>query len=65
MRLLRPCFDENNAPTDVVKSVELHVLFAANAELISPLTEGEIEACIEQMTAENRLFRSDDTLYEV
>ena len=37
--------------------------FLAEAEKKSPFSEAEIDACIEKMSDDNKLMRSEDTIY--
>ena len=63
MALLRRCIDENNR----AESLELHVVraFFATAEKNSPFLEAEIDACIEKMSDDNKLMRSEDTIFVI
>ena len=63
MALLRRCFDEKNR----AESLDLKVVraFFAKAEKKSPLSEAEIDACIEKMSDDNKLMRSEDTIYVI
>ena len=63
MALLRRCIDEKNR----AESLELHVVraFFATAEKNSPFSEAEIDACIEKMSDDNKLMRSEDTIYVI
>ena len=63
MALLRRCIDEKNR----AESLELHVVraFFAKAEKNSPFSEAEIDACIEKMSDDNKLMRSEDTIFVI
>ena len=57
------CIAEKN----MAESLELHVVraFFAKAEKKSPFSEAEIDACIEKMSNDNKLMRSEDTIYVI
>ena len=63
MALLLRCIDERNR----AESLDLHVVraFFAKAEKKSPFSEAEIDACIEKMSNDNKLMRSEDTIYVI
>ena len=57
------CIDERNR----AESLGIHVVraFFAKAEKKSPFSEAEIDACIEKMSNDNKLMRSEDTIYVI
>jgi len=63
MALLLRCIDERNR----AESLRLHVVraFFAKAGNKSPFSEVEIDACIEKMSLDNKLMRSEDTIYMI
>merc|ERR1719225_1248855 len=63
MALLHRCIsDRGNA-----QELELHVLraFFDKHEKKSPFSDAEIDACIEKMSDDNKLMRSEDTIYVI
>jgi len=63
MALLQRCIAEKN----MAESLELHVVraFFAKAEKKSPFSDAEIDACIEKMSDDNKLMRSEDTIFVI
>ena len=63
MILLQSCIDKNNR----AESLELQVVrdFLRKAETNNPFSEGELDLCIKKMTDDNKLMRSDDTIYMI
>jgi len=63
MALLQRCISEKNN----AESLELHVVraFFAKAEKQSPFSDAEIDACVEKMSDENKLMRSEDTIFVI
>jgi len=61
MALLQRCISEKN----MAESLELHVIraFFAKVEKTAPFTNAEIDSCIEKMSDDNKLMRSDDTIF--
>jgi len=61
MALLQRCISEKN----MAESLELHVIraFFAKVEKTAPFTNEEIDSCIEKMSDDNKLMRSDDTIF--
>ena len=61
MTILRRCFDEKN----IEESVELYVVraFFDAADISSPFSNAEIDRCIEKMSDDNKLMRSEDTIF--
>ena len=51
----------------MAESLELHVVraFFAKTEKNSPFSEAEIDACIEKMSDDNKLMRSEDTIFVI
>jgi len=63
MALLHRCIsDRGNA-----QELELHVLraFFDKHEKKAPFSDAEIDACIEKMSGDNKLMRSEDTIYVI
>lgn len=63
MALLHRCIsDRGNA-----QELELHVLraFFDKHEKKTPFSDAEIDACIEKMSGDNKLMRSEDTIYVI
>merc|ERR1711962_1493578 len=63
MALLHRCIsDRGNA-----QELELHVLraFFDKHEKEAPFSDAEIDACIEKMSGDNKLMRSEDTIYVI
>merc|ERR1712156_783135 len=63
MALLHRCIsDRGNA-----QELELHVLraFFDKHEKKAPFSDAEIDACIEKMSDDNKLMRSEDTIYVI
>ena len=63
MALLRRCIDENKRAEALALKVVRAVF--AKAEKKSPFSEAEIDACIEKMSDDNKLMRSEDTIYMI
>jgi len=63
MALLQRCISEKNN----AESLELHVVraFFAKTEKNSPFSDAEIDACVEKMSDENKLMRSEDTIFVI
>jgi len=63
MALLQKCISEKNN----AESLELQVIktFFAKTEKKTPFTDNEIDACIEKMSEDNKLMRSDDTIFVI
>jgi len=63
MALLQRCISEKNN----AESLELPVIraFFTKTEKTTPFTDVEIDACIEKMTDDNKLMRSEDTIFVI
>ena len=63
MGLLRKCFDEKNR----AESLDLHVVraFFVKGETKFPFSQEEIDACIKKMSNDNKLMRSEDTIFVI
>jgi len=63
MGLLQRCIAEKNQ----AESLEIHVIrtFFAKVEKTSPFSDVEIDACIEKMAEDNKLMRSEDTIFVI
>jgi len=63
MALLQRCIAEKNQ----AESLEMHVIraFFAKTEKTSPFSDAEIDACIEKMSDDNKLMRSEDTIFVI
>merc|ERR1711874_524398 len=63
MALLQRCIAEKN----MAESLELHVVraFFAKTKRKSPFSDAEIDACIEKMSDDNKLMRSEDTIFVI
>jgi len=63
MSLLQRCIAEKNQ----AESLEVHVIraFFAKVEKTSPFSNAEIDACIEKMADDNKLMRSEDTVFVI
>merc|ERR1719260_54414 len=61
MQLLHKCCAEKNQ----AQSLEIEVIrtFFAKSERKKPFTNAEIDACIDKMADENKVMRSDDTVF--
>jgi len=61
MQLLNKCVFEKNQATELEMSVIKSYL--AKVEKKQPFTDAEIDSCIERMSDENKVMRSDDTVF--
>merc|ERR1719225_1341479 len=61
MGLLNKCVSEKNQAQELEMSVIRS--FLAKNEKKKPFTEAEIDACIERMSDENKVMRSEDTVF--
>jgi len=61
MQLLNKCVFEKNQATELEMSVIKTYL--AKVEKKQPFTDAEIDSCIERMSDENKVMRSDDTVF--
>merc|ERR1712106_1191792 len=61
MQLLHKCVAEKNQ----AESLEMDVIrtFFAKSEKKSPFSKDEIDACIEKMSDDNKVMRSEDTVF--
>jgi len=61
MQLLNKCVSEKNQAQELEMSVIL--AFLAKNEKKKPFTNGEVDACIERMSDENKVMRSENTIF--
>merc|ERR1712095_113480 len=61
MGLLNKCVSEKNQAQELEMSVIRS--FLSKNEKKKPFTEAEIDACIERMSDENKVMRSEDTVF--
>ena len=68
MNLLRKLIDKKRAEMlfffRIIEIQEIRTFFA-NAETSSPITEAEIDECVVKMEDDNKLMRSEDTIYVI
>ena len=68
MNLLRKLIDKKRAEMlfffRIVEIQEIRTFFA-NAETSSPFSEAEIDECVVKMEDDNKLMRSEDTIYVI
>ena len=66
MAILDRCFEKNKRAQSLQLSV-VRAYFAIEAELVTPFSDGEMDACIQKMSDDNinKLMRCEDEIFRI